>query len=210
MPLNTGKTRKDIERTLADVDKTPLYAVMGATDLAVEKIRAARFELSTRASQFDAKTLRDQAQATVTHRIASVQDDVKSAPEQVKNLPGKAQAALGEAVATALTAYGDLAGRGKGLVTRVRRQQATADLTDQAKSTVARAKSTKTTVKKQSVATKQSATATARQSASETAETAKGAASRTKTSAKATTTSVKKTATAAKKAAAVTASKVGD
>lgn len=215
MPINTtlDKTRKDLERTLADVDKTPLYAVVGATDLAVEKIRVARAELSTRASQFDPKALRDQVQATVAQRIASVQFDVKSAPEQAKALPVKAQAALNEAIATALTAYGDLAGRGKSLVTRVRGQQATADLTDQAKSTVARAKATTTTVRNQTAATKRSAGATAttaKQAAGETTEAAKKSVNRAKSSAKATTTSAKKTATAAQRATSVTASKVGD
>src|SRR5680860_946209 len=141
MPINTtlDKTRRDLERTLADVDKTPLYAVVGVTDLAVEKIRVARAELRSRVSHLDAKAFRDQAQTAVAQRIAAVQSDVTAVPEQAKALPVRAQAALGEAIGTALTAYGDLAGRGKTLVNRVRRQQSTADLTDQAKSTAARA-----------------------------------------------------------------------
>jgi hypothetical protein len=215
MPINTTleKTRKDLERTLADVDKTPLYAVVGVTDLAVEKIRVARAELSSRASRLDLKSVRDQAQVAVAHRVAAVQSDVASAPEHAKALPVKAQVALGEVMGTALTAYGDLAGRGKNLVTRVRRQQSTTDLTDQAKSTAARAKSTATTVKKQAATTKRSASAattTATRSAAETGGTAKKSAGRAKSSAKATTTSAKKTATAAKKATSVTASKVGN
>lgn len=214
MTINTtlDKTRKDLERTLSDMDKTPLYAVVGATDLAVERIRTARSELSTRASQFDPKALRDQAQSTITARVETWQADVRSAPDQARDLPVKAQAVVGDAIASALTAYGDLAGRGKSLVTRVRRQQSTADLTDQAKSTVARAKSTTTTAKKQSAATKRSAGATAgtaKQSVTNTGGTAKKSTTRVKSSAKATTTSARKTTTAAKKATTATASKVG-
>ena len=215
MPINTtlDKTRRDLERTLADVDKTPLYAVVGVTDLAVEKIRVARAELRSRVSHLDAKAFRDQAQTTVAQRIAAVQSDVTAVPEQAKALPVRAQAALGEAMGTALTAYGDLAGRGKTLVNRVRRQQSTADLTDHIKSTAARAKATNTTVKKQTAGTKSSASAattTASHSATQTTTAAKKSVSRAKSSAKATTTSAKKTATAAKKATSVTASKVGD
>jgi len=182
------KTRKDIERTLADLDKTPLYAVVGVTDLAVEKIRIARA------------------------RVETVQTDVRSAPAQVRALPVKAQTAVEDAITTALTAYDVLAGRGKNLVTRVRRQQSTADLTGQAKSTVARAKSTTTTVKKQTAATKKSAStsaSTAKRSAAETGGTARKSAGRAKSSAKATTTSARKTTAAAQRTTAATASKVG-
>lgn len=184
MPITTtfDKTRKDLERTLADIDPTPLYAVVGVGDLAVEKIRTARTELSIRAE--------------------SVQADVLSAPAQAKALPTRAQSAVGEAIAAARTAYGELASRGKKLVTRVGSQQATQDLQEQAKSTAARAKATTTTVKKQA--------ATTQRSAATTTSTAKKSADRVKTPAKATATSAKKTASAAKKATAAGASKVGD
>lgn len=184
MPITTtfDKTRKDLERTLADIDPTPLYAVVGAGDLAVEKIRAARAELSSRAE--------------------SVQSEVLGAPAQAKALPTKAQSAVGEAIATALTTYSELASRGKKLVTRVGGQQATQDLRAQAKSTGSSAKATTTTAKKQAAAT--------RKSAATTASTAKKSTGRAKTPAKATATSAKKTASAAKRAAATGASKVGD
>jgi len=184
MPITStfDKTRKDLERTLADIDPTPLYAVVGAGDLAVEKIRTARAGLSVRAE--------------------SVQADVLAAPAQAKALPTKAQSAVGGAIATAMTTYGELASRGKKLVTRVGGQQATTDLQTQAESTVARAKATTTTVKKQA--------ATTRRSAAATASTAKKSAGRAKSPAKATVTSAKKTASATKKATATGASKVGD
>ncbi len=204
MPLNPtlDKTRKDLERVLGEIDKTPLYAVVGVGDLAVEKIRGARTELTARAATFDPQAFRNQAQATLNARVGSFQEDVKATPEQVKTLPTKAQAALAELLANALATYDVLAGRGKGLVTRVSHQQSTSDLHDQAKSTVARAKATTTTVKKQAAATKKSA--------SSTVGTAKKSASKARTSAKATTTSAKKTATAAQKATSAAADKVGN
>lgn len=155
--------RKDLEKTLTD--PTPLYAVVGVTDLAVAKLRAVRDRL-------DPKVLRDQTQTTVE----SVQADMMDAPVQ-------AQAALEDAVASARSAYTELAGRGKSLVQRVRRQQATADLRSQAKSTVSHAKATSTSAKK--------------------------AAANTKRSAKSTATSARKTTSTAKKATSSTAKKVG-
>lgn len=178
MPLTSvlDKTRTDLERALSDLDKTPLYAVVGMGDLAVATLRNARGEID------------------------------------VQSVPSKAQGLLGDAIVSAFSAYGDLASRGKSLVTRVRRQQATSDLQEQAKSSVARAKATRTTVKKQASTTKQSAaaaTSTARKSAAATTSTAKKSASRAKSSAKATTTSAKKTASATKKAANAGASTTG-
>ncbi len=49
---------KDLEETLAN--STPLLAVVGAGDFAVEKIRAARGELVSRSASFDPKAFREQ------------------------------------------------------------------------------------------------------------------------------------------------------
>jgi hypothetical protein len=170
-----GKTRKDIEKAIGG--KSPLLALAGVSDLAAEGIRAARAEITARASQIDAKALREQAQS----RLAAL-------PGLAQEFPTKAQSAAEDAVTTAfsgaLTAYGDLSDRGRALVGRVRRQQSTVQLKQQASDTVAKAKAARTTAEK--------------------------SAARTKTSAKAATTSAKKTAKAAKKAADDTASKLGD
>lgn len=87
--------------------QTPVYAVVGAGDLAVEKLREVRLPKA----------------------------DVRAAQDKVKAAPGRAQAAYVEAltqanaaVSQAGTAYADLAARGKHLVSRVRGQQATPDL----------------------------------------------------------------------------------
>lgn len=197
------KTRKDLEKVLAD--STALHAVIGAGDLAVAKLREARGEWSARAARLDAQVLREQAQQaqqTLVARVGAVQADVKSAPQQVRALPTKAQAAFEEALSTAVTAYADLAGRGRELVTRVRSSEAAADLQEQVQTTVSQAKATTATAKKGAEATRRSAkttTHTAKKHADETASAAKGAAG-----------SAKKTATAAKKAAEDTAATVGE
>jgi len=190
---NLEKTRKDLEKRISDA--APLEALVGAGDYAVAKLRGARAEISSRIDNFDAKGL-----------VAQVQADVKSAPEQAKELPGKAQAVVGDVVTTVVTTavstYGDLADRGQTLITRVRGQQATQDLEDQLGATSAKVKAATTTAKKSASATKSSAKATA--------TTAKKSAAKSKTATKSAATSAKKSASAAKKAADDTASKVGD
>jgi len=216
------KTRKDLEKTITEA--TPLYAVVGAGDLAVERLREARAELNSAAAKLDPRT----------------------APKRVLALPGRATNAIGGAVATAVNTYGDLAGRGKNLVTRVRKQDETSALQGQAQTAVRSAKAATTTAAKSAAATKTAAkrttttakrtasdaastvgtsarrtTVTAKKSASDAASkvgtsakgtttTAKKSASRTQTAAKSAATSTRKTAKAAKKAADATSAKVGD
>jgi hypothetical protein len=155
------KTRKDIEKALGDKlgDKSPLHVLAGVSDLAAERVRAARAELASRAESFDPKTLRD--------------------------LPAKAQEAAEDAVtivvSSALIAYGDLSERGKTLVDRVRGQQATADVKHQASTTTAKAKATTTTAKKSASSTAKSA----KKSATRTKTAAKSTATSAKKTAKA-------------------------
>ena len=214
IPATFDKTRKDLEKALAD--STPLLAVVGAGDLAVEKLRKAgaglnarAIDLNTRVSKVDATAVRGQAKARVEglqsalqSRVDAVQADVLAAPDQVKTLPSKAQAALDATYSTALSTYEDLAGRGKTLVTRIRKQQATVDLEQQAGSTVSHAKGTATTAKKSASRTKSAAKSTK--------TTAKKQAKATTSSAKATSTAAQKTAKAATDAATDAAGKVGD
>jgi len=139
---------------------TPVYAFVGIGDLAVEKLRDVRLP----------KT------------------DVKTVQDQMQTAPAKAQAAVTSAFHDALTqantVYGHLATRGETLVTRIRGQEASAELRKQAGRTATQAKATKTTAKK---ATKS-----------------------TRSRAKATTTSAKKTAEAGGEATKSAADKVGD
>lgn len=196
------KTRRDLEKTLAEA--TPLYAVVGAGDLAVEKLRDARADLNA--------------------RVESVQTDLKAAPEQLRTLPTRAQAAFGDvianAVSTAAHTYDGLTGRGKTLVTRVRNQEETVALQEQTQTAVSHTKAATTTAKKSAKATKTAAkrsTTTAKKSAKTTtssvkgtATTAKKSAAKTRTATKSAATSAKKTGTAAQKATEAAAAKVGD
>jgi heparin binding hemagglutinin HbhA len=177
---------------------TPLYAIAGAGDLAVEKFRAVSDDVSTRFAKLDQKTVQAEitkrqseltaeltkAQAELTKRFEAIVADARTAPAKLRELPAVAQAGLTTVLGQAEETYEDLAGRGKDLVGRIRSQKATTDLEAAAKTTVSKAKATRTTVKK---------TATTAQR-----------------NVKATTTAAKKTAKTAAKATTDAAAKVGD
>jgi hypothetical protein len=170
---------------------TPLYAIAGAGDLAVEKFRAVSDDVTTRFAKLDQKTLQSTLQTELTKRQAELSKrlevlaaEAKTVPAKLRELPSVAQAGLTTVLGQAEETYEDLAGRGKDLVTRIRSQKATEDLVAQAKTTVSKAKATRTTAKK-------------------TADTASR-------NVKATATSARKTASKATKAAATAAEKVGD
>ena len=166
---------------------TPFYAIAGAGDLAVEKVRAISDDVTARFAKLDQKTLQTEftkAQAELTKRVEAIVADAKTAPAKVRDLPKTAQARFTSVLGQAEETYEDLAGRGKELVERIRQQQATEDMEAQAKATAGKAKAARTTVKK-------------------TAETAER-------SAKGTATSARKTAKSAAKAAEAAAGKVGN
>ncbi len=117
---------KELEDTIAN--STPLLALVGAGDLAVEKLRAARDELTDRAATFDPKTARDNAQSGLAQRVEALQAELLSAPERLQaipdlaqELPARAQSLFADVVSTAFSTYGELAGRGKDRLTKVRR-----------------------------------------------------------------------------------------
>ena len=223
---------EDIRKT---VDSTPFFAAVGATDLAVEKVRHAR----VRADQARAELSADLAPANVQARATKVADQVKEIPAIVIN----ETMVVGGKVAEG---YDELALRGKTLVTRLRNQQATKDLVAQADATVAQAKGAVTSARKAAADIERSAKATittgrreavkaatvvrgtvaedakvaqaevagsvkkTRTAAKRTTTTTKKATKRTTTSAKAATTSARKTAIAAEKAVEKGAEKIGD
>ena len=215
----------DIKKTVTDT--TPVYAAVGATDLAVEKVRHARVRATTELSA-------EKLQALVAQRATEV-------TEQAQHVP---VLALNRSLELASKAYGSyelLAARGESLVKRVRSQKATKDLVAQAETTVALGKgavtttdiersanATLTTGRREAVVVagavgesvadetqqaaevvKESAKRT-RTAAKRTATTTKKSAATTKTSAKRATTGARKTAAASKKATTAAADKVGD
>jgi hypothetical protein len=223
----------DITKTVTE--STPVYAAVGATDLAVEKVRDAR----VRAAAARAELTADKIQARVAKRATEV-------TEQAQHMPVLALNRSLEVASKAVDGYESLAARGESLVKRVRNQKATKDLVAQAETTIALGKGAVTTVRKAATDLERSAKATlttgrhqaehvaevaveaaaeevrevstaasasakrTRSAAKRTTTTAKKSAAATRSSAKRTTTSARKTASAAKKATGAAAKKVGD
>ena len=223
---------EDLKKT---VDSTPFFAAVGATDLAVEKVRDAR----VRAVRTREELATDLAPAKVQARATHVADQVKEIPAIAINKT----MIVGGKVAEG---YDELAARGKTLVTRIRKQQSTKDFIAQAETTVAQAKGAVTSARKAAADIERSAKATVttgrheaakvvtvvrgtvvdetkiaetevkksakrtRTAAKRTTTTTKNASKRATTSAKAATTSARKTAVAAEKAVEKAAEKIGD
>ncbi len=210
---------------------SPLLAVVGVTDLAVERAREARLRADRVRSELAPAAVQTRAQVVIGEAWA---------------LPTKA---LNQGVATVdqvAKGYEDLADRGEKLVTRIRNQKATKDLVAQAETTLALGKGAVTTARKAALDIRTSALATittgrheaahvaeivvdtvaedaevaatdikaaakrTRTAAKRTNTTATKAAKRTTSSAKATTTSARKTAATTTKATTKAAEKVGD
>jgi tartrate dehydratase beta subunit/fumarate hydratase class I family protein len=219
----------DIRKTVTDT--TPVYAVVGATDLAVERLREARTRAAAVRQDLRVSTLQDKA----VKRFEKVTDQAQSIPAQVKE-----QGA--EVAGKARETYSELAVRGEKLVKRLRNQKSTQDLFAQAGSTVSLGKGAVTTVRKAAHDTQEAAKttlATGRRQAgsvaasvqgglkttshevNEAAATTLAAAEGTATTAKKSTaaaqratrsvsTSARKTAASATKAAKTATPKVGD
>jgi heparin binding hemagglutinin HbhA len=195
------------------LDPTPLYAVVGVTDLAVERVRAAARSAG-------------QAQQAIS------EFDPKTAAQDV---PTRAVAVALTVASKAEAQYEELAKRGKTLYERVRTQRSTQDLFSQAGSTLSRTKGAVTTARRAAddtatavrgtvaVGRRQAgavaettgeaagtATTTTRRAAKKTTTRTRKNASATKSAAKGVRTSATKTASKASTAAQDTAGKVGD
>jgi tartrate dehydratase beta subunit/fumarate hydratase class I family protein len=219
----------DIRKTVTDT--TPVYAVVGATDLAVERLREARTHAAAVRQDLHVATLQDKA----VKRFEEVTGRAQAIPTQVKE-----QGA--EVAGKARETYSELAVRGEKLVKRMRNQKSTQDLLAQAGNTVSLGKGAVTTVRKAAHDTQEAAKATlatGRRQAGSVAASVQGgvkatghnvsdaavttltAAEGTVTTAKKSTaaaqratrsvsTSARKTATSAAKAAKTATPKVGD
>lgn len=225
---------KTAPKTPTKTSATPLFAVVGATDLAVERAREARL----RADKVRADLKADLAPSAVQTRAQLVLGEAKALPTK----------ALNQGVVTAdqvTKSYEDLADRGEKLVTRIKNQKATTDLVAQAETTLSLGTGAVTTARKAVLDVRSSALATfttgrkeaakvtetvidtvadeaevtatevkaaakrTRTAAKRTNTTATKAAKRTTSSAKATTTSARKTAAGTMKATTKAADKVG-
>jgi len=195
------------------IDATrPFYAFVGAGDLAVELARSYATDMQARFAKVELQpnTLRRQARSMVVARVDELAEDAKEAQARLearvadlqadaKALPSTVETYVNDAVAELNETYGELAVRGRDLMNRVRKQQATQDAKAAAQTTVAKAKTTKTQTGKAA----KSSSSTAKKAAKKTSATAKR-------NTKATTTSAKRTASSSAKAASSAAAKVGD
>jgi heparin binding hemagglutinin HbhA len=180
---------------------TPVLAVIGVGDLAVEKIREVSSDVQARSSKMnlEPKQLQADFEAAAKHRV----DDVRAAQNKAQQ---RAESVFNDVVAQATTTYDSLAGRGQKLVNRILRQQSTQQAKRAASTTKSQAKAASTTARKGAASTGSSA----RRSASQTRSTAKKSASQTQSRAKAASTSARKTAESTGQAASQAAQKVGD
>jgi heparin binding hemagglutinin HbhA len=126
---------KDIRKTVTDT--TPVYAAVGVTDLAVERLRDARTRAAAVRKDLDVSAMQDRA----VKRFEKV-------PEQVLQIPAQVRSQTVEVAGKARETYTGLAVRGEKLVKRVRSQKSTKDLFAQAGSTVSLGKGAVTTVRK--------------------------------------------------------------
>ena len=210
---------------------TPLFAVVGATDLAVERVRAAAANASV-------------VQAQLGHAVSAVSADVekrvtafdpKALRSQAQEVPTKAAARALEAAGRAEARYEELAERGKQLIDRVRSQASTQELVHQAGNTLSRGRAAVTVARKaadetasaiigtltvgrreaeavvdETVINAETAVQTTEASAAKTVTTARKRAAATKSAAKGVETSATKTAAKAGSAAKAAAKKVGN
>ena len=194
------------------IDPTrPLFAVVGAGDLAVELARGYATDVQARFAnvEVEPKVLRDQARTLVAGRVDELAKEAKVAQTRIearvavlqadaKAFPARVESFKNETVAELNDTYGDLAARGKDLLNRIRKQQATKDAAAAGRTTVAKAKTTKTQTTKSAKAS----AGTAKQAAKKTGSTAKR-------NTKATSTSAKKAASATTQAAGDASEKIG-
>jgi heparin binding hemagglutinin HbhA len=170
---------------------TPLFAVVGVTDLAVERVRAAAASASAVQAQFEAKV---------------TTFDPKTLRDQAQEVPTKAAGLALEAAGRAEVAYEELAKRGKNLVDRVRSQASTQDLVSQAGSTLSKGRAAVTVARKAADDTASALLGTLTVGRREAAAVVEETTVRADQAAKATQASATKTATTTRKRAAATKS----
>jgi len=191
----------------------PLMALIGATDLAVERVRTALADAEKAVNGMEPRTL----------------------PAAAQGFPALAMTKAAELLGIAEAQYAEFVERGRHVVEQVRSQQTTQDLFAQGRITVSMTKAAVTTARRAAADTASAALTTvstvrreagtaagdtrqsvrqvardARSSAQRSATTARGRATATRSRAKAAGTSARKTAAAAVDAAEETAKNIGE
>ena len=138
---------KDIRKTVTDTK--PVFAAVGVTDLAVEKVREARARALAARADLNVSAMQDKAIKRAEKLAEQAQHVPALTLNQTLEVAGKAQ-----------ETYAELAVRGHKLVSRIRNQKSTKDLLAQAGSTVSLGKGAITTVRKAAVDAERVAKAT--------------------------------------------------
>jgi heparin binding hemagglutinin HbhA len=198
-------------------DATPVYAAVGATDLAVERVREARAQAEKTREQLSKQAAEAREEYTFDKLSERAQTAATAFVDQVQAYPGVAAQRGSAAAAKAQSSYEDLATRGADLVKRIREQKATQDLLAQAESTIAlgkgavtsvrhaasdierSAKATFTVGRREAATTAQTVAESVADEVDTTAEEVKASAKRTRAAAKSTATTTKKRASTAKR-----------
>jgi heparin binding hemagglutinin HbhA len=211
---------------------TPVYAMVGVTDLAVQKAREVQDRATRARAVLELRAGKLRTEIDLKSLPATVQVKAQEAQVRAQHLPTEALTKALGAAGRAEETYEDLGARGKRLIDRIAGQAATKDLLNQGRLTISRGKAVVTTVRRGSKDTQTAAKAAVTTARRETAEvvddtqktrttgtkravkrtttTAKKRAVRTKSTAKATATSARKTAAAASKATGAAAEKIGN
>ncbi len=165
----------------SDTYTTPVYAAVGATDLAVERVREASVRAAAVRAELDVSALQDKA-VKRAEKVA----------EQAQQIPALALSQTIEAAGKARETYSELAVRGEKLVKRIRNQKATKDLLAQAGTTVSFGKGAVTTVRQAAGDTTRAAKSTLRTGRHEAASAVGAVAASVRGEAKATKRAVRK------------------
>lgn len=145
----------DIRKSVAE--SRPLRAAVGASDLAVERVREALGDTAATQAKVEARVTRVQKsigdavtgfdRQAFRAKVSEVLDP-KSLQNAAQHLPGVAVSRAFEVAGRAEARYESFAERGKEVLDRVRAQRATQDLLAQGKDTLGRTKAAVTTVRK--------------------------------------------------------------
>jgi hypothetical protein len=216
----------EIRKTVSEA--TPVMAVLGATDLAVAKVRRAAVELPAEVEKGIGAL---QAQIGVFQAEVEKAADPAALQKLVHDLPTKAAAVATDVTGRVEHRYTGLAERGKALLKQVESSTATKNLVRQGRATLSRSKAAVTTAQRSAedvVASGEEAVTAVRRDAGDavagtargasrsraalasTSRTAKAGAKRTRGAAKGAATSARKSAAKASEAAVSAADKVGD
>jgi len=136
----------DIRKTV--VESTPVYAVVGATDYAVARVRAAAGSASALQAEVEKTVAALEPLPAALQARAQKALDPKTLNGAVQQLPALAVARALEVAGQVEARYDVFAERGKELVDRLLAQPATQDLISQGKATLSRTKAAVTTARK--------------------------------------------------------------